>query len=260
MFNSFDLAAKDYDRSFTNSKIGKYQRKLVYDYFLRTIDNNKKLDILEVNCGTGEDAIWLAKQGHKVLATDISEAMLHTAQNKTNLSNLNFQLLNLNNLDKIESSKKYDLIFSNFGGLNCISSEKLIKFFSNSRNKLNEQGKIVCVIMPKNCIWDNIYLFFKGKCKLLFRRNNNNAVNVSVHGHLVSTWYYNPMELESFANDYFDVENYAPIGLFVPPSYLESFFSNKKFILGVLAWLDNHMKFKRLSKFADHFIITFKAK
>ena len=38
--------------------------------------------VLELGCGTGEDAIWLAKRGVRVLATDGSPAMLEATARK----------------------------------------------------------------------------------------------------------------------------------------------------------------------------------
>ena len=51
----------------------KHKGNIVWDYLEKTFLDNNKLNILELNCGTGEDALWFAKQGHKVLATDLSE-------------------------------------------------------------------------------------------------------------------------------------------------------------------------------------------
>ena len=38
--------------------------------------------VLEMNCGTGEDALWLVHRGVQVFATDVSPAMLQVAQSK----------------------------------------------------------------------------------------------------------------------------------------------------------------------------------
>ena len=35
--------------------------------------------VLELNCGTGEDAVFLARRGVRVLATDLSGAMVEAA-------------------------------------------------------------------------------------------------------------------------------------------------------------------------------------
>ena len=50
-----------------------YKRKRVRDHVLNFLNPNSH--ILELNAGTGEDAIFFAQQGHTVHATDISDVM-----------------------------------------------------------------------------------------------------------------------------------------------------------------------------------------
>ena len=76
MNESFDIAAPIYDDVFTYSHIGKLQRGLVHEYLERSLPTNKSLHILEINCGTGHDAIWLSNRGHHIIATDISSEMI----------------------------------------------------------------------------------------------------------------------------------------------------------------------------------------
>ena len=95
MLSDFDIAAQHYDTNFTFSKIGKAQRKMVFRYLNSIINNNNKLSILELNCGTGEDAIHLNKMGHNVVATDISEEMIKTAKAKTHSKNIIFKVQNM---------------------------------------------------------------------------------------------------------------------------------------------------------------------
>ena len=71
MASSFDTAAAMYDDTFTYSVIGKLQRQYVHLHLTNILNETKPKKILEINCGTGEDAIWLAKQNYKVTATDI---------------------------------------------------------------------------------------------------------------------------------------------------------------------------------------------
>ena len=73
MDNSFDPVADLYDEIFSNTRIGKAQRDIVWKYLRKKNLINK--NILELNCGTGVDAIHLA-QNNRVTATDASEAML----------------------------------------------------------------------------------------------------------------------------------------------------------------------------------------
>ncbi|WP_299211997.1 class I SAM-dependent methyltransferase [uncultured Aquimarina sp.] len=259
MNESFDIAAVTYDSTFTHSKIGELQRNLVYHYLAEILPSNQDLDILEINCGTGHDAIWLANQGHRVIATDISSEMVSIAKSKRHSKNKNleFRQLDINKLETFNSEHSFDLIFSDFGGLNCLSPNQLRHFFIAAEKKLKPNGSIIGVIMPKQCLMENIYFMMKGKFKQAFRRNTSNVVIANVDGGEVNTWYYNPKDIKKASTKLFNTNKLKPIGLWIPPSYLESFFRNKLGVLKILSSLD--MLFRRftfLSKYSDHYLIS----
>ena len=111
--------------------------------------------------------------------------------------------------------------------------------------------------MPKNCILENIYFMLKGDFKKVFRRNTNTSIPVNVEGVAVDTWYYNPSDINSLAKHTFKEQDTKPIGLFIPPSYLEPFFKNKLGLLNLLSSFDrifNNSRF--VSKYSDHYIIA----
>lgn len=255
---SFDVAANMYDQSFTNTKIGRLQRNLVYQLLSKHLHQIK--DILEINCGTGEDAIWLAKQNFNVLATDISEKMIAIGKTKNHYKNLTFDQLDLTLLREKENLGIFDLVFSNFGGLNCLSKNELQTFFTNISNHLNENGKLILVIMPKNTIWEQFYFLLKGKFSKAFRRKKEIAI-ANVDGESVPTYYYNPKDIVNLAKTNFNVLESKPIGFFIPPSYLEPFFKNRIGLLNFLNHLENRIKdWSLLSKYADHYIIILEKK
>ena len=88
---SFDTYAQSYDDHFTNSLIGKAQRFQVYQKLLNQVSFLWK-SVLEINCGTGEDALWLAKHATTVLATDISQGMIDVAKNKSSNNAIEFKI------------------------------------------------------------------------------------------------------------------------------------------------------------------------
>ena len=77
---AFDDLAASYDDTFTESVIGRLLRAAVW----RRLDAQFRAGdrVLELNCGTGADAIHLAHTGVRVLATDVSEAMLDVTRRK----------------------------------------------------------------------------------------------------------------------------------------------------------------------------------
>jgi len=177
----FDRAAANYDDDFTNSIIGKLQRKRVY-YWLDEINFfSKNKSVFELNCGTGFDANYFHKKGLKVRATDISSQMIEVCK-QTRSAGITFSQLDFKNLNAIELNE--NAVFSNFGGLNCLSSKELEAVISTMANKQVAGSTAVLIIMPKFSVVESIYLFLKLKWRLMFRRNTNKAVIVDVEGML----------------------------------------------------------------------------
>jgi len=254
---AFDRVAKDYDAEFTFSETGKLQRRHILQYLDNKILNRGKLDILEINCGTGEDAIRFYKAGHSVLATDISGEMIRVGRSKINspdVSGIEFRQLSFTGLDYDLMKTKYDLVFSNFGGLNCVDKEDLLKIFSNINGILKPGGRFVGVIMPHYCLWEIIYFSYKRQWKRVFQRAEKKAVEVDLSGEKVATWYYSPGQIRNLANK-FKLRGIIPIGIFLPPSFLEKFFKKKKIFLNTLDIIETilaHLPF--LASVSDHFL------
>lgn len=260
MSASFDKAANNYDTTFTNSVIGKAQRELVYHHFAKILQQKQPKTILEINCGTGEDAVWLAQQHFQVTATDISEKMIAIAKSKNQFENLNFEVLDCTKVAQKYTSYSFDLVFSNFGGLNCLSPNELQLFFENASQVLASKGELALVIMSKNTLWEQLYFIGKGKFSEAFRRKKECAT-ANVDGQKITTYYYNPTDITRLALTQFNIKSKFPIGFFIPPSYLESFFKSKPRLLSILNQLEKRITtFSFLSKYADHYIIHLQKK
>lgn len=76
--------------------------------------------VLDVGCGTGEDAVWLAAQGFSVVGIDGSPKMIAEAAAKGIRfgSSAAFECRALE--DFVASGRRFDTIVSNFGALNCV--------------------------------------------------------------------------------------------------------------------------------------------
>jgi len=260
MGNDFDVAANNYDANFTYSEIGKAQRNRVYHFLSAEILNTNPLHILEVNCGTGEDALFFAKNGHNVIATDISQNMINLAKKKDVTTSVRFFQQDINTMTNQPFSEKFDLIFSNFGGLNCLSATQISAFFTISEKLLKPKGKLMLVVMPKDSLWERFYFSVKGSFKDARRRKSNLPILVNVDGIKVSTWYYNPKDLISFAKGKYNTLFIKPIGITIPPSYLEPYFSRKKDLLNVLIRIERLLSSKFWAKYSDHYLIAFQKK
>lgn len=246
--SDFNNASYIYDQQFTFTKVGKAQRKQVWEG-INKLDLSKVKTVLEVNCGTGEDAKTWSAFNKDIIATDLSKGMIEQA--KIKYPELQFQVLNSLHIDQLPNT--FDVIFSNFGGLNCLSPNELQTFLKKANNQLNPGGKLIMVIMGKQCLWDKTFQFLKGKWGSIHRRNTSDALSVNVDNTDVNTWYFHPKELQTFKG--FTVDYIQPIGLFVPPSYLSKFFESKALLLNFLQKLDKVFSFSAAANYADHFSI-----
>lgn len=253
----FDSAAKNYDETFTNTEIGKLQRTRVWKY-LNSILPSNSLNILELNCGTGEDAIWFAKKGHKVWATDISEKMVEVARLKVEqlnlLDNITVGQLDINEIDKASFHNRFDLIFSNFGGLNCLTDNELTVLSQRLKSLLTSTGRFVAVVMPDFCMTESFYFLSKFKFKDVLRRKMTQQVMVNEA--VVKTNYHSPKMFYRYFKNEFSLIDVIGIGFIIPPSYLNNFFVKKpktlKFINTVENYLGNNLFTASIS---DHFLI-----
>jgi len=113
--------------------------------------------------------------------------------------------------------------------------------------------------MPKNTLWERVYFILKLNFKKAFRRNTNDSLDANVENRNVKTWYYNPKDIKEISSNYFKVVKTKPIGFFIPPSYLENYFSRHKRFLSILDKLERTIgKFGFLSRFSDHYLIELK--
>ena len=255
----FDLLAENYDVDFTETAIGRMQRSQVIKYLDSLEFKNQETKILEINCGTGTDALYFSKRGLTITATDISGKMVAIAAKKAAMEQQKIRTLQCNMLDigNVFKNEEFDLIFSNFGGLNCISPKDHQLFAEAIHHLLKPGGQLIGVIMPRFCLWDSFYFFSKLKFRSGVRRWYVKEMRITFKETSFPIWYYNPRKFSEFFNNKLKIRSIKPIGLFVPPSYLNGFFSRHPWLLKVLGKMDSWVgNFSWFSAFADHYLIN----
>lgn len=251
MKNSFGHIASSYDDTFTHSLVGRAQRDRVWKLLGEEINTGKKLSVLEINCGTGHDAFWLAKQGHRVLATDSSPEMIETAKSKNSHHLIEYRVFDFTKPGDLPE-KNFDLIFSNFGGLNCVGESELKHVLASAENCLAYGGKMIAVIMPDKCLWDQVKSLKHGKYNI----RGKSPVEVNVEGMKVKCWYYSPEKMEQLGEPMKRLKLH-PVGFFIPPSHFEKKMQRWWWFFRWLCLLEkkiSHIRF--LARYADHFYIS----
>lgn len=252
----FDALAQAYDREFTHTRIGIMQRNRVR-HFLQPFINYAQLNILEINCGTGEDALWLAARGHRVWASDISEEMIAVAKQKT--AEVKFQVAAFSELREKYKGQQFDIIFSDFAGLNCINAQELKQLNEDFYQLLAPKGKLILVVLGKKCFWERMYFTLKGDRQKANRRQGEALAQLG-HQATQPTFCYSVKELQHIFSS-FEFEKSRPVGLFIPPSYLESWLQRFRLIVPLINLLELLLAhFSFFSDHADHTFVVFEKK
>ena len=250
-----------FDELYSSNIIIQYKRQRVREHVSQLIKPNSK--ILELNAGTGDDAIWFAQHDHNVHTTDISKGMLEkliekVRQNKLE-SKITHELCSFTELESLHNKGPYDLIFSNFAGLNCTGElDKVLLSFSPL---LNTGGIVTLVILPKFCLWESM-MFLRGEFKTAFRRFfSSNGVKAQIEGEYFTCWYYNPSYIIESMQNSFEVLSVEGLCTLVPPSYLENFPNKRPALFNWLKEKETKWKNKWPWKnIGDYYIISLKKK
>jgi ubiquinone/menaquinone biosynthesis C-methylase UbiE len=217
--------------------------------------------MLELNCGTGLDAMFFVNQGLLVHATDNAEGMLNQLQQKVikyDLQDrLTFQKCSFNELEQLEQ-KKYNHVFSNFGGLNC--SPDLKKVIKSLGGLLDVNGVAHLVIMPRFCIWEMLFAL-KGFFKLAFRRFSLNGSTSQVEGLTFTTYYYSPRYIQKAFGTNYETRSIKAMGCFIPPTYMDQMPKKRPNFFKKLVSLDaKHAHKWPFYNLGDHFVISMQKK
>lgn len=212
--------------------------------------------ILEINAGSGIDAVYFAQKGHHVVATDIASESEKHIKYKTeilNLSNLHFQKCSFTALNEIRD-QKFNHIFSNFGGLNC--TDDLQSVFSQFNRLLLPDGFVSLVIMPKYYPWE-MATFIKGN-QNAFRRFDKNGTLSTVEKQTFKTFYYSPKEVKKAMGNHFRHIKTKNIGTFYPSAHFVSLQKHKRLMAKLVqfdTWINNSQCM--IKGVGDYFVITF---
>jgi SAM-dependent methyltransferase len=219
---AFDSIAEQYDEVFTRSLVGRAQRDAVWDVLRQEFRSGDS--VLELNCGTGEDALFLARMGASVLACDASERMISVAARRmaTELGGglVQLELLATERIGQLQSAGPFDGVFSNFSGLNCVAD--LADVARQLASLVNPPGKLLLCLSTRVCLWETVWYLAHRQPIRASRRWKGGAV-ASLGEIPVSVRYFTMNDIRKFFRPFFSLRACRGIGVTVPPSYVESF-------------------------------------
>jgi len=236
---AFSRTAEKYDSFAKDHPHLTRMRNKVYAHVMRYVPGGAH--ILELNAGTGTDAVQLARRGYKIHATDIAPGMLNRLREKAEELELHGQITmeerSFLSLENVEGAP-FDAVFSNLGGLNCVPD--LTPVIQQLPKVLKIGGVVIWVLMPHVCLWEMAEVF-RGNFSLAFRRFSRGSVRANLEGLKFDVYYFSPKQVICwFGNDF---ENLALEGLSVitPTAESKNFAKSHPGLYRALSWLDDKL-------------------
>lgn len=203
----FDLLAAEYDRAWTNSGSGRLQRNAVWRYVLPLFRAGDR--ILDLGCGTGEDAQQLERMGVSVSALDASPEMVRIAQHR----GINAHLRLIEDIGGLPGT--FDGAISNFGALNCVAHLTALRI--PLARLIRSRGHLAICLMSRFCLLESWHFLRHLQFRKAVRRWPGETYAQTLG---LKTYYPRAIQLQRAFHPDFRLIFRTGIGLAVPPSYM----------------------------------------
>lgn len=254
--NAFDVAAPVYDREYEHLHGIQRLRSIISQMYLQYFSPGQSL--LELNCGTGTDALFLARNGMTVFATDVSPGMIAEVRRKTAElhleSSVTSQVLSYLDLDSL-GKKTFDGAYSNMGGINCTNDLPIVA--KHLASLVKPGGYFIATVMPGFCLWETAAFLSRFQIRNAFRRRRAGGVTANLHGGKVQTFYHGPRKFEEAFAPYFERVDLMGLNILTPPPNSTNAYASMPRLIKILEKVDDSLaRLPFFSSIGDHYLMV----
>ena len=234
---AFSRTAEKYDSFAEDHPHLTRMRNKVYAHVMRYVPRGAR--ILELNAGTGTDAVQLAQRGYFVHATDIAPGMLARLPEKVKKLGLQDRVtMEARSFLELQGMRgaPFDAAFSDLGGLNCVPD--LTPVIQQLPGILKPGGVLTWVLMPHSCLWEMAEVF-RGNFSLAFRRFSRGPVRARLEGLDFDVYYFSPRQVLRWFGKDFELLALEGLSVITPTAESKHFAKWHPRLYRLLSWLDD---------------------
>jgi ubiquinone/menaquinone biosynthesis C-methylase UbiE len=190
---AYDAIAPEYDRQLAADV---WMRWILWQRYRTAFHPGHH--VLDVGCGTGTDAIFLAQHGVQVTGIDLSPEMIARAESKARDRGL-ADAIRLSSLDLAElhclPAGEFDGIISSYASLNAVPT--LTQFATDAARLLRPNGRMILHLVNGRSLWEWTGLLRHGRWAEARQLGTRRARTFAVGGRPVQ--HYMPRADEAYA-------------------------------------------------------------
>lgn len=228
----FDQTAKTYDAHFGEPSGSRPGNALLCWLRAEHLDVVRSLvppgaALLDIGCGTGEEALRLAQDGYSVLGIDVSPGMVWQAQAKLAGHGLGrgalFRVRPAGRLAALDERGPFEGAYASLGTLN--SEPDLAGVARGLHDLLAPGAPFVATVMSRRCLYEMLHGLRPGVRRIrlnragVWRESRAGASDV-----IAPVRFYTPGEFAAPFAEHFTVERVMAFPLWLPPVHLHALY------------------------------------
>ena len=264
---AFSKSAATYDEDESKNRVARWTRAENLSHLRATFRPGETL--LELGCGTGTEALHLARAGSSVVATDAAPGMIKELHEKlaqgTNqdiadrITAYVLPAYEVGRLEKEFGPGGFDGAYSSFGPLNC---EPDLSHVAAALGRLvRPGGKLVMSLLGRYCLWETAWYLAHGQAGKATRRWGGRA-EATVRGEWqderIDVYYWSTDHVERTFSEDFRLLDRTALPWILPPQYLSDIFRGRSRLFRMLAAAEKRTaRYWPANVMGDHIRFTF---
>lgn len=222
---AFDKTAPSMDTVVLRNPINAWMRQVNFSVLRKSFPAGCTL--LELGCGTGEEARRLAEKGCRILAIDVSEGMVARARNKAESSGLRDRIIiqqgrtaDMEKIVQMSPWRTFDGAYASFS----LTYEPGLREICTSLHRILKPGALFICTLPNKIVLSEALIY---GFQLRFRQVTwrfARPLHREIEGHQLIIQAYRPQEVVRSFDGLFRLRSLIGVPVFLPPVYLHPFY------------------------------------
>ena len=240
----WDAWAEEYARLPQLNPTYRFSKRLLYDVIEGELPRENALDILDFNCGCGNDFPFFLDAGHRVVGCDGSAGMLSVAvrryddavsDGRVTLYHGQAEALTADAFD----GRRFDAIISATGGTAYLTDSQLQRVHAVFAALLRPGGCMIITQLAPRCLIESFYYLLHARPRVALRRWRT-RLEISVKSEPLTMYLRSARHLERILSEVAPADRLVPLNVVTPP--FQTGFQLPERLAGVMNWAEQKLQ------------------